>query len=98
MLASSPQFQQLSNPQQQAFFKMLDQARDKGYLVEKSDLTLGVTDIAAPIGTKKSSLVSVLAASCLTSQIGEPILIEQTVQDIRSTAQTIMGLLGIDDL
>ena len=98
MLASSAHFQKLSKQQQKTFYKKLDQVRDNRYLVEKSDLTLGVTDIATPIGTENSGIVSVLAASCLTTQIGEPILIDKAVQDIQSTAQAIMVSLGIDDL
>ena len=98
MLASSEHFQSLSKQKQKAFFKKLDQIRDTGYLVQKSDLTIGVTDIAAPIGTAKSGIVSVLAASCLSTQIGEPVAIENIIQEIQTTIHGIMKTLGILDL
>ncbi|KAA1246399.1 IclR family transcriptional regulator [Aquimarina sp. RZ0] len=67
ILQTNPEFNALSKKEQVNFRTNLKSIEKNGYELKKSDLTIGVTDIAVPIGHTNSGIFSVLAISSLES-------------------------------
>ena len=64
LLANDPHFQSLSKAKRAEFEKMVTAVGSNGCLVTASELTEGVTDIAAPVGITGTDTAAVLAISC----------------------------------
>ncbi|MDO6761313.1 IclR family transcriptional regulator [Tamlana sp. 2_MG-2023] len=67
LLEDDAEFSTLSKKDQKAFLLQLDSIKTNGHEISQSDLTMGVTDIAVPVGNPDLVTYCALAISSLTS-------------------------------
>ncbi|MRT92030.1 IclR family transcriptional regulator [Ancylomarina sp. 16SWW S1-10-2] len=67
ILADDKDYNELSKEKKADLMLRLQKIRDRGYDLEKSELTMGVADIAVPVGDSQSGIFSALAISSLAS-------------------------------
>ncbi len=89
ILSENHDFIHLPEEEQRVFSVQLEAIRRNGYELEKSEITIGVTDIAVPIGYAESGIFSVLAISSLTSINRKNETGEFFIECLKKTAKNI---------
>lgn len=67
ILDEDADFKKMSKTEKVELLNRLKQVKERGYELDQSEITLGVSDIAAPVGNIESGIFAVLAISSLTS-------------------------------
>ncbi|WP_109674695.1 IclR family transcriptional regulator [Dyadobacter jejuensis] len=93
-LDQNKEFLELSTKEKKSFLSYLEGIRERGYEIKESEITLGVTDLAVPIGSMKSGVFGVLAISCLTSISQSNHSFEVMIPQLVSAAEQINHSLG----
>lgn len=76
-------------------FKMrLKQINERGYEIQQSEITMGVSDIGVPVGNVKAGIFGVLAISSLTSISTKNESGENLINSITDTVVQINTVLG----
>lgn len=81
MLANCEAFQNWGKRKQRDYLQKLDTIGESGYACADSEITQGVTDIAAPVGSSDGTLLASLAISTVTSIVGRKKLSSQQLID-----------------
>lgn len=93
LLEENEDYITLSDKEKKQLVSQLDKITERGYEIENSQITNGVTDIAVPIGTPNTEAFSVLAISSLTSISKKNESGEYLIEKIKETAQKINTVL-----
>lgn len=96
LLANNKEYKKLTGAQKKEFIERLSQIKERGYELETSEITVGVTDIAVPIGDVKTGVFSVLAISSLAKISDEQNTGELLVEKIKKAAEDINLAIGTE--
>ena len=94
MLEVDTDFNKLSKKQQRDFLKHLELIQARGFELQESEITKGVTDLAVPVGSFDSGVISVLAISSLTSISEDQSSADQLIVAINEVAGKITASIG----
>lgn len=95
ILADDGDFTYMSEGEKKLFLERLAQINARGYELESSEITEGVTDLAVPVGSYETGIFSVLATSSLTSITENHKSGDLLIDQIKSTAARINQAIGI---
>ncbi|MBU2887728.1 IclR family transcriptional regulator [Gilvimarinus agarilyticus] len=95
LLLADSRFSGLSIKEQQQARQKLQQIRDEGHHSAASEITNGVTDCAAFVGTAVSGLMAAVAVSSLTTSLGQHHDQETITQALINTAAHINQRMGL---
>ena len=89
ILENNSDFKLLTQEEQNLFLNRLEIIKERGYELQKSEITLGVTDIGVPVGKTANGIFSVLTISSLTSINKENEAGEYLIESVTEAAETI---------
>lgn len=95
ILSKDEDYLKFSKTEKNQFHALLSKIKKSGYELKNSEITLGVTDIAVPIGKTESGVFSVLAISSLTSINKKNEAGEHLIESLIQTATQINNALKI---
>lgn len=88
-------FSDFSEAEKTAFWERLKGIAERGYEMEQSEITLGVTDVAVPVGCWETGVFAVLAISSLSRIDKERESGEQLIEALLKAASEINVRLGV---
>ncbi len=94
-LGNNKDYKTFSAKAKKDFLKELEDIKEKGYKLSASQLTLGVTDLAAPIGNIHTGVSGVLAISSLTNIAKEKESYEKLAEQLIAATDKINSAIGI---
>ncbi len=95
ILQSDNYFMSFSDEKQIQFMQQLESIKVNGYVLQKSNFNLGVTDLSVPVGSSKSGLFGALAISSLGDVSKEQESSEYLVESIFEAAKSINKAIGL---
>ncbi|WP_020208770.1 IclR family transcriptional regulator [Gilvimarinus chinensis] len=95
LLRSDSRFNGLSPTEQEQAQQQLVQIREEGHHCAASEITSGVTDCAAFVGTAASGLMAAVAVSSLTTTLGQRHDQKTITQALINTAEHINQRMGL---
>ncbi|PKQ63073.1 hypothetical protein BZG02_09910 [Labilibaculum filiforme] len=94
ILSEDKEYNELSKEEKSDLLLRLQKIKERGYELGKSEITIGVTDIAVPVGDIQSGIFSTLAISSLTSISSKNESGEYLISKITESVTSINIALG----
>lgn len=95
LLSEDKDYKKLSAKEKTDLKNHLKKIKERGYEIEQSEITMGVTDIAVPVGNVESGLFAVLAISSLSKFADENKSGEMLIKSLIETVGGLNTALGM---
>jgi DNA-binding IclR family transcriptional regulator len=89
-------YTELTKEEKTALDKELARIAANGYLIRQSELSIGVTDIVFPIGSRDTGFYAALTVSMLSIQLNKITSLEEIIEVVKETANAIIQKVGLN--
>ncbi|WP_075342999.1 IclR family transcriptional regulator [Tenacibaculum agarivorans] len=98
ILKKDSHFLDFSKEEKQKFLAQLSTIKTDGFILQQSDLNLGVTDLSVPIGNPKTGLFGALAISSLINVSKEQDSSDFMIEEILKASSSINQAIGLQKI